>query len=137
MEPPAPRSSGRRTSLQTLAVSQRVRALVVTSSLPGEGKTTTAINLAITMAEAGSRVLLVDADLRRPAVSRYLGLEGSVGLTTVLIGEAEVEDVTQVWGSERLHVLSAGHIPSDPSEPARLGGDGRAWSPPSASATTS
>ncbi len=105
-----------RTNLQFLDIADRPQSIVVTSSVPGEGKSTTAINLAITLADAGSRVALIDADLRRPAVARYMGLEGQVGLTTVLIGRAAVEEVIQPWGNGYLHVLPAGQVPPNPSE---------------------
>ncbi|WP_182111834.1 polysaccharide biosynthesis tyrosine autokinase [Actinotalea sp. JY-7876] len=105
-----------RTNLQFLDVTDDLQTMVVTSSLPGEGKSTTAINLAITLADAGTKVLLVDADLRRPSVAKYMELEGSVGLTTVLIGRAAVEDVVQPWGNGHLHVLPSGQIPPNPSE---------------------
>jgi capsular exopolysaccharide synthesis family protein len=105
-----------RTNLQFLDITDRPQTIVVTSSLPGEGKSTTSINLAITLADAGSRVALVDADLRRPSVAEYMGLEGRVGLTTVLIGRAAVEDVVQPWGNGYLHVLPSGQVPPNPSE---------------------
>ncbi|MCU1431467.1 MAG: Chromosome partitioning protein [Actinotalea sp.] len=105
-----------RTNLQFLDVSDDLRAMVVTSSIPGEGKSTTAINLAIMLADAGTRVLLIDGDLRRPSVAKYMGIEGSVGLTTVLIGRAAIQDVVQPWGSGQLHVLPSGQIPPNPSE---------------------
>ena len=105
-----------RTNLQFLDVTDNLRTMVVTSSIPGEGKSTTAINLAITLGDAGTRVLLVDADLRRPSVAKYMGLEGSVGLTTVLIGRAAIQDVVQPWGNGQLHVLPSGQIPPNPSE---------------------
>lgn len=105
-----------RTNLQFLDVAGRPRTIVITSSLPGEGKSTTSINLAITLADAGARVILVDADLRRPSVAPYMGIEGNVGLTTVLIGRASVEDVVQPWGNGNLHVLPSGQIPPNPSE---------------------
>ena len=90
--------------------------LLVTSSMPGEGKSTTATNLAIALAEAGQRVALVDADLRRPMVATYLGLEGNAGLTTALLGSSNVEDLLQPWGQYDLHVLTSGVIPPNPSE---------------------
>lgn len=62
--------------------------MVITSSIPGESKSTTAKNLTASFAGAGTRVLLVDADLRRPSVATYLGLEDRAGLTSVLIGKA-------------------------------------------------
>ncbi|WP_051433008.1 polysaccharide biosynthesis tyrosine autokinase [Promicromonospora kroppenstedtii] len=105
-----------RTNLQFLEVAGAPRVFVITSALPGEGKSTTSINLAITLADAGARVLLVDADLRRPSVSRYLGLEGSVGLTTVLIGRVRHADAVQPWGPENLSVLPSGQVPPNPSE---------------------
>ncbi|WP_083706468.1 polysaccharide biosynthesis tyrosine autokinase [Arthrobacter sp. QXT-31] len=105
-----------RTNLQFATVGQKSAAVLVTSSLPGEGKTTTATNLAIALSQAGQSVVLVDADLRRPMVSEYLGLERNVGLTTVLIGTAELNDVLQPWGDDNLYVVSSGRIPPNPSE---------------------
>jgi succinoglycan biosynthesis transport protein ExoP len=105
-----------RTNLQFLDLADRPQTIVVTSPLPGEGKTTTAINLAITLSDAGSRVVLVDADLRRPSVAEYLGIEGAVGLTTVLIGKADLRDAIQPWGTGTLHVLPSGQVPPNPSE---------------------
>ena len=105
-----------RTNLQFLDVGRENRSFVITSSIQSEGKSTSAANLAIALADAGSRVLLVDADLRRPKVHEYLGLEGAVGLTDLLIGRAEPEDVIQPWGRADLFVLPAGKIPPNPSE---------------------
>lgn len=75
-----------RTSLMFVDVTTTGNAFLITSAVPGEGKTSTAINLARAVAETGSRTLLVDADLRRPTVASTLGLEGAAGLTTVLLG---------------------------------------------------
>lgn len=105
-----------RTNLQFLDVSGGPQMFVVTSALPGEGKSTTTINLAIALADAGSRVALVDGDLRRPSLGRYMGIEGTAGLTTVLIGRATLDDVVQPWGNGRLHVLPSGQVPPNPSE---------------------
>lgn len=106
-----------RTNLQFATAATGARSVVVTSSVEGEGKSTTAINLAITMVGAGVRVALVDADLRRPMVATYLGLEGAAGLTTVLAGQADLDDVLQPWGeTDGLTVLAAGSIPPNPSE---------------------
>jgi len=105
-----------RTNLQFLDVGRENRSFVITSSIQSEGKSTTAANLAIALADTGARVLLVDADLRRPKVHEYLGLEGAVGLTDLLIGRAEPEDVIQPWGKGDLFVLPAGKIPPNPSE---------------------
>jgi capsular exopolysaccharide synthesis family protein len=105
-----------RTNLQFLDIADQPKTIVVTSSLAGEGKSTTAMNLAITLADAGSRVALVDADLRRPSIAEYMGLEGEVGLTTVLIGRADLKDAIQQWGSGSLYVLPSGQVPPNPSE---------------------
>lgn len=107
-----------RTNLQFLNIAKGTdrRAFVVTSSIAGEGKSTTSINLASTIAEGGEKVLLIDADLRRSTVARYLNIEGSVGLTTVLIGRASLQDVVQPIGAGSFHVIAAGEIPPNPAE---------------------
>ena len=105
-----------RTNLQFVELAEGGRSIIVTSSIPGEGKSTTAINLAVTLADSGLKVLLVDADLRRPSIATYLGLEGAVGLTTVLIGRAELSDVVQRWQDGTLDILPSGQIPPNPSE---------------------
>ena len=105
-----------RTNLQFVQLDSGPRVFVVTSSVPGEGKTTTTANLAIALAETGARVAVIDGDLRRPAIAEYMGLEGAVGLTDVLIGRAELGDVLQKWGRNELYVLPAGRIPPNPSE---------------------
>ncbi|MCP2369475.1 capsular exopolysaccharide synthesis family protein [Agromyces terreus] len=105
-----------RTNLQFLDAARPERSFVVTSSIESEGKSTTAANLAIALADAGARVLLVDADLRRPKVASYLGIEGAVGLTDLLIGRADLQDVIQPWGRGQLYVLPAGRVPPNPSE---------------------
>ncbi|TFB71827.1 polysaccharide biosynthesis tyrosine autokinase [Cryobacterium glaciale] len=105
-----------RTNLQYLDVGRVDRGFVITSSIQSEGKSTTGANLAIALADAGARVLLVDADLRRPKVADYMGIEGAVGLTDVLIGRAELDDVIQPWGRGALFVLPAGQEPPNPSE---------------------
>ncbi|AUZ35726.1 chromosome partitioning protein [Arthrobacter sp. PGP41] len=105
-----------RTNLQFAHVSHESKAVLVTSSLPGEGKSTTAINLAIALAESGQTVALVDADLRRPMVAEYLGLPRGAGLTTALIGKAELNDLLMPWGENALYILAAGQAPPNPSE---------------------
>lgn len=105
-----------RTNLQFMGLTGDSSSVLFTSSLPGEGKTSSAINLAHVVAQAGNRVLLIDADLRRPTIARYLGLEGGAGLTSVLSGRADLEDVTQPLETEGLEVLASGPIPPNPSE---------------------
>ena len=105
-----------RTNLQFIDAARPVGVLVVTSSIANEGKSTTAINLAVSFSDSGRRVLLIEADLRRPRVAEYLGLEGAVGLTNVLVGQAAIDDVLQPWGRGGLTVLPSGTIPPNPSE---------------------
>ena len=105
-----------RTAVQFMAQPGRSLSLLVTSPRPGEGKSTVAANLALTLAEAGLRVVLVDADLRRPSVADTFDLEGAAGLTSVLIGQADLDDVLQEWGGSGLRVLTTGPLPPNPSE---------------------
>jgi len=88
----------------------------VTSSIEGEGKTVTSINIAYALAESGDKVLLVDADLRRPKIANYLQLEARTGLTTVLLNRAGFADVVQPLGVGCPDVLAAGAIPPNPAE---------------------
>lgn len=104
-----------RTSLQFVDLDRTNKVVLITSALSGEGKSTTACNLAITVAESGKKVLLVEADLRRPRAARYLGLPGGVGLTSVLLGNVNVAVATQPWG-DLLSVLASGPLPPNPSE---------------------
>lgn len=116
LAPPSEAVRRLRTNLQFIDVANRPKTIVISSSIPGEGKSTIAINLAVSLADTGARVILVDADLRRPSIAEYIGIEGSVGLTTVLIGRADVEDVVQPLGTTTLDLLPAGQIPPNPSE---------------------
>lgn len=103
------------TNLKFLFPDDDPKVIVVTSGLPAEGKSTTALNLALALAEGSSRVLLIDADLRRPSIASSMGLEGQAGLTTVLIGQAALDDVVQPWAGGALHVLTSGEVPPNPT----------------------
>ncbi|UTT39041.1 polysaccharide biosynthesis tyrosine autokinase [Glutamicibacter mishrai] len=106
-----------RTNLQFMNIDNPPRTIVITSALPGEGKSTVAANLAITIAASDQKVVLIDGDLRRPTIAKTFGLLEGVGLTDVLIGNADIDDVMQPWGeSGNLVVLGAGKIPPNPSE---------------------
>ena len=105
-----------RTNLQFLEVDDPPRVLVVTSSVAGEGKSITAINLALALAEAEHNVVLVDGDLRRPKLDSYLDLVGSVGFSTVLAGRASLHEVLQTTRFPGLTVLTSGAVPPNPSE---------------------
>ncbi|MBB5832715.1 polysaccharide biosynthesis tyrosine autokinase [Brachybacterium aquaticum] len=105
-----------RTNLRFLELQSSNHALMVTSSVKGEGKSMTSINLAAALARTGQQVLLIDADLRDPSVHKYLGIEGGAGLTTVLIGDATLEDVVQPLDLDGLTVLASGPMPPNPGE---------------------
>jgi capsular exopolysaccharide synthesis family protein len=104
-----------RTNVQYADRERPVKTLAVTSAVGGEGRSATACGLAILFAEAGQRVLIVDAELRRPRLAAFLGREGTAGLTTVLLGGASLDQVLQPWGTG-LWLLSSGHQPPNPSE---------------------
>lgn len=108
---------GLRTNLKFMSPDSPPRIITVTSSLSGEGKSTVADNLAIALAAAGERVVLVDGDLRRPTVAKTFNLVENVGLTDVIAGDAYVEDVIQESTDHpNLRILGAGPIPPNPSE---------------------
>ena len=106
-----------RTNLQFSSLDTPLRSLVVTSAVATEGKTTTAANLAVVMAQAGNRIVLVDGDLRRPSAHKLFGLSNGSGLTTALVADPEALDgYLQDSGIENLRVLTAGPIPPNPQE---------------------
>jgi succinoglycan biosynthesis transport protein ExoP len=105
-----------RTNLQFVDAANHPRSIVFTSSVPCEGKTTTTANLAITMAAGGARICVVEGDLRRPRLLEYMGMDGSLGLTNVLIGQAGLEDVLQQFADSSVFVVGAGSVPPNPSE---------------------
>ncbi len=107
-----------RTNLQFAAVDKSVKRLIVTSSIPGEGKTTVAINLAITLAETGAKVLLIDCDLRKPSIYRYLQINNKLagGLTTILSKKAAIGECTGTLNGLRVDVIPSGPIPPNPAE---------------------
>lgn len=105
-----------RTNLQFLAVDNPPRVIVVTSSTPAEGKSTTSINMALALAENDRNVLLVDGDMRRPMLHKYLDLVGPVGFSTVLSGQASFDEVLQKTRFPGLTVITSGAIPPNPSE---------------------
>ena len=105
-----------RTNLQFLAVDNPPRVIVLTSSMPSEGKSTTAINVALALAEGEHNVVLVDGDMRRPTLAKYLGLVGTVGFSTVLSGQASLDEALQKTRFPGLTVLTSGAVPPNPSE---------------------
>src|SRR6266850_1432861 len=122
-----------RTNIQFTRLEKQGKILVVTSPTLQEGKTTTIVNLALTMAQNGQRTLLVGANLRRPSIHRFFGIEREPGLSDILVGNAvwrdcirtvadilmgrfEMEDVMAAPGLDNLHIIEAGPIPANPSE---------------------
>ncbi|APF40469.1 polysaccharide biosynthesis tyrosine autokinase [Neomicrococcus aestuarii] len=106
-----------RTNLTFSRVDNPPRIIVVTSALAGEGKSSIAANLAVTIAQSGSKVILIDADLRRSVQTDIFQLQSGAGLTDLLSGAVDLDDVLQEWsGDPRLQVLGAGRVPPNPSE---------------------
>ncbi len=105
-----------RTNLQYVDVDARPRVITITSTHAGEGKTTTTLNLAAVLAQTGARVVAVEADLRKPTFGSFLRVESASGLTSILVGEAEVHDVIQTIARGELAAITSGRIPPNPSE---------------------
>ena len=105
------------TSLDFLNIDRQVRVLQITSASPGEGKTTTAANLAVAFADAGRRTVIVCCDLRRPRIHRFFSAAADPGFTSVLLGSIDLEEATTpAPGTPGLDVLAAGPMPSNPAE---------------------
>ncbi len=107
-----------RTNVEFLSVSNNAKKIVVTSSLSGEGKTCLSINLAISLAQTGKKVIILDCDLRKPKVHRYLRIKHSAqyGVSTVLSGTAETDSSIGYLEDINLYVMLAGPTPPNPSE---------------------
>lgn len=107
-----------RSNLDFISMGGEVKAIAITSALPDEGKSITAINLAINLSEAGKKVILIDADLRKPSVHRYLNLRGITigGLSNYLSGSITMDSVIARPRGYNFHVMLAGKIPPNPTE---------------------
>lgn len=105
-----------RTAIYFAIRNEAGKRLLITSPAPGDGKTTTTTNIAIAMAQAGRRVLLIDADFRKPTVHKVFALSSAVGLTSIMLGEAPRERAIHPSGIENLDVLPCGPVPSNPAE---------------------
>ena len=105
-----------RTNILFMSPDRPLRTMVVTSPSPQEGKTTTAINLAVTMAEAGGRILLIDTDMRRPRLHRSFGVPNQSGISTVIVGKATLQEAIKRTDIPNLDVLTCGPVPPNPSE---------------------
>jgi capsular exopolysaccharide synthesis family protein len=102
--------------LRFVDVEHTKRVLLLTSPSASEGKTSVSLGISITLAEVGNKVLYIEADLRRPKATQYTQLDGTVGLTSVLLGDHSLEDSVQQWGNPNLHVLLSGKLPPNPSQ---------------------
>lgn len=109
-----------RASLMVMAENLGAKVVMISSSEPGDGKTTLASNLAVAVAQSGKRVLLIDGDLRRPSVHRMLRIPQGVGLTEVLTGSAEFNDAIRPTVVDRLSVMTTGTPPANPAETLSL-----------------
>lgn len=105
-----------RTNIQFSSLDKSIKTIVVTSAGPGEGKTTSVTNLAITMAHSGSKVLLIDGDLRKPELHRIFEISKEIGLTSVLVSELDYKERVVPTYIRGLEVLPVGVIPPNPSE---------------------
>ena len=105
-----------RTALVASSTDEATRVIAITSAQPLEGKTTTAVNMALALAIGGARVLLIDADMRRPSLHKALRLPNDQGLSHLLVGEARMREVVQRTGDPNLLVITAGRTPPNPSE---------------------
>lgn len=95
---------------------ERIRTIAVTSAVPKEGKTTTCLNLAVSLAQAGSKVLVIDGDLRRGELHKFFGLEGGRGFSDMLVGQAKPDAVIQRTGIPNLDLVATGPFPPNPAE---------------------
>lgn len=105
-----------RTNIQFSSLDNPIKSLLVTSTSPEEGKSTTLANLAITIAQTGSKVILVDCDLRRPTIHGVFGLNNSAGLTSVILDSTGKQMPFQESGVPNLSILTSGPLPPNPSE---------------------
>jgi capsular exopolysaccharide synthesis family protein len=119
-EPRAPIAEafrGLRSNIQFSAVDHPIKTLLVTSPGPEEGKSTVSANLAVVMAHEGKKVLLVDADLRRPRIHKIMGVENEFGLTDYFVqSTSELKAKVQTWEYENLHLITSGKQPPNPAE---------------------
>ncbi|KKI93252.1 capsular biosynthesis protein [Bacillus sp. SA1-12] len=105
-----------RTNIQFTSVDEELKTIIVTSAGPAEGKSTTTANLAVVFAQQGKKVLMIDADLRKPTVHYTFNKENYIGLSNVLTKQETLVEAIQTTSQENLFVLTSGPIPPNPSE---------------------
>jgi capsular exopolysaccharide synthesis family protein len=119
LNPKSPISEGYRmlrTNIEFSTINKKLQIIMVTSSKPSEGKSTTCANMAVAFAQANKKVLLIDADLRKPSQHHIFGKSNRSGLTTALFNQMKLEDIIQFTGTENLSIIQAGPTPPNPSE---------------------
>jgi capsular exopolysaccharide synthesis family protein len=104
-----------RTNIQYSSFDKEIKTILVTSTGPGEGKSTTRGNLALTMAQGDKRVLVIDCDLRKPTIHKKFNVSNEKGVSNFLIGQTALEDVIHKY-SDNLYLLPSGTIPPNPAE---------------------
>ncbi len=105
-----------RTNIQFSSLSKEIQTIVITSTGPGEGKSTTAANLAVVLAQQGKKVLLIDSDLRKPTAHYTFGKSNVIGLTNVLTKQSQLTDVVLATEVANLSLIASGPIPPNPAE---------------------
>jgi len=119
LNPKSPISEGYRmlrTNIEFSTINQKLQIIMVTSSKPSEGKSTTCANMAVAFAQANKKVLLIDADLRKPSQHHIFGKSNRNGLTTALLNQLKLEDIIQFTNTDNLSIIQAGPTPPNPSE---------------------
>jgi len=105
-----------RTNLEFSNVDQPPRTLLISSPSPAEGKTTVSVNIAMSLVQSGKRVILVDADMRRPKIHRFLGLSNRIGLSDIFHNHRTIQAIARPWRNTQLHAITSGSLPPNPGE---------------------
>ena len=105
-----------RTNIQYSSIDKPLKTIVVTSSGPGEGKTTTIVNMGIAFAQSGSKVIIIDADLRKPKIHKLFGMDNKRGLSNMLVAHEDYKSYLNKCEVDNLHVITCGVKPPNPSE---------------------
>lgn len=104
-----------RTNIQYSSIDNEIKSMVVTSSEPGEGKSTTVCNLALAYSQAEKKTIIIDCDLRKPSIHKKFKLSNLIGLSDVLVGNKELDEAVNIYW-DNLSILTSGKIPPNPSE---------------------
>lgn len=105
-----------RTNIEYSAADRELKLILVTSAIPGDGKSVTSSNLAVVFSQQGKKVLLIDADMRKPTIHKNFGLENNAGITSILSRKATVEEVINDTSIDNLSILTCGPLPPNPTE---------------------